>query len=131
MKKLSKYRKPHRIRPIVQRVFVSLVVTASVVGLWDRFVNTGGFFNARARVTPFIGMVFVAVAWFRFVRMDAARTHGRRTTRKRPKQTRGGMLDHVDTDPETDAELEENERDLCVLAAALFCAVVCFAAAVL
>ena len=131
MKKLSKYLKAYLIRPIVQRVFVYLIVTALAVGLWDRFVNTAGFFNARTRVTPFIGMVFVAVAWFRFMRMDAARTRGRRRLRKIPKKTRGGMLDHVDTDPETDVELEEDERDVCVLVSALFCAVVCFVAAVL
>lgn len=131
MKKLSKYLKKYLIRPIVYRVFVYLVLAALAAVLWDRFANIRGIYTARTRVAPLIGVFFLAVAWFRFLKLDHSGRQGNANPRKVPEKKSGSMLDFINTNPENAQELLDEEKDFCTLAAALICGIVSLAAAVI
>ena len=101
------------------------VIAALLALLWDRFVNTAGYFTVRSHVFPVFGVIFLVVAWFDFLRMDQLAQpnfYGRRK-KKQPPVT--SMMDAIRTDPENDENLQSDERAFCSCAAALLCGVLC------
>ena len=122
---MKKYRKPELIRPIIYKAFTMLAVAAVLALLWDRLVNTAGFYSARTHVLPIFGVFFLILAWFCFLRLDGVRLPSLRKNQKKNRKQTGSMMDAVGTEPENDEELSRGERDFCSLAAALLSGIFC------
>lgn len=125
-KKFSKYFQLQMLRPILRRAFVMLVIAVVLALLWDRFVNTAGYFAVRSHVFPVFGVAFLLGAWLCFLRMDRLARTDFRGHRKQKQPPAAGMMDAIRTDPENDEDLQPDERAFCSCGAALLCGVLCF-----
>ena len=122
---MKKYIKPELIRPIIYKTFTMLVAAATLALLWDRLVNTAGYYSVRTHVLPIFGVLFLILAWFYFLRLDGVRLLRLPKSRKKDRKQTGNMMDAIGTEPENDEELSREERDFCSLAAALLSGVFC------
>lgn len=132
-KKLKQYCHAYMIRPIVYKTLMKSILSLVICGLWDRFCNQAGLFSARVHCASILFILFAVQAWFTFLRLDGVNLP-RLPKRKRHKNTRahtGDIGDYGDTEIIPFEELQEDERDVCVLVSALICALVLLLAALL
>ncbi len=131
MKKwFGKYYKRYMLIPIVEKIIVYLVLSFLAVILWDRFLNDLRIMNARQQILPFCTALLFAVAWFSFLKYGRYSRNTQLHTRKRQPKN-GSFSDAVYTDPDLHAELTDEEKTLCTLAAGLVSAVVCLIVALI
>ena len=76
-----------------------------------------------------LALLFVALAWIAYLRMDGVTLPKplmtRVNLRKKPKRQYGDMIDYIDEKPgPTFEELEDQEKDLCLLLADAACCVI-------
>ena len=119
MKKLfDKYTKI-LIRPILYRsvTWGSIALTAALV--WERFVGMKSFLSVGRDVFFMIGVFFLALAWFSYLRIDGIRAPKIKTENFKRKPKRfgyGDIIDFADEHVVTFDELSDEEQDLCKLA---------------
>ena len=132
MKKHPKeYLQGYMIRPIAEKTLVKAAVSAILCALWNRFFNPSGCCPARAYVAAILAVVFLAQAWFSFLRLDGLRfphLFQRKNTKRPPT---GSMMDYLDTEPSPLEELQDDEREVCTLVSSLLCSIGLFLAALL
>ena len=83
-------------------------------------------FPFKMYVFMFLGILFAALAWIAYLRLDGVRLPKlmmkRVSIRKKPARGAGDMIDYVDEQPPiTFEELEADEKDVCILWADLAC----------
>ncbi len=86
-------------------------------------------FHFKMYVFMFLGVFFAALAWIAYLRLDGVRLPRlmmkRVNIRKKPTRSAGDMIDYIDEQPPvTFEDLEDDEKDVCLLGADLFCFVV-------
>lgn len=121
MKKKPFHLTPDMRRPLLYQVFTRIVMALFLVMLWKHFVAgmpaSWGFSVAAA----FYGVM----AWMAYLRLDGLKApkFDRKLFRrkKRPNITYGDMSDYTDEDPITFDDLQDDEKDLCLLIADLIC----------
>lgn len=70
MKNLRKIYKKYMIRPIIYKAFPRIIIGMLVAGLWNRFVNANQWRDMLGDAFMLVGIFFVALAWFSFLRLD-------------------------------------------------------------
>ena len=129
MKKIKEIYEPYMLRPMIYMTFTRFVLGLFITLLADFFIsqNVGhsvkkdGFF-----ICAFIFALLTVIAW---LRMDGVRLPQLMMLRvnpsKKPSRMYGDMIDFVEERPGIDFnELDDQEKDLCIFAANLFCSIV-------
>jgi len=123
---LRQHLQPYMIRPTVYKTFSYFLTALAFALLWDRFVNTAGLFAISYAFTT-LGVFFLALAWFNYLRLDGMNLPQWTWPRiKRKPLPFADMADFIDEEVVSLEELAEEERHVCRLAASLICAIVFF-----
>ena len=130
MKKLRDRIKPHMLRPFIYTAFTRFILALTAALLVDYFFRAGAGQYMKATVFLFMGVFFAILAWIAYLRLDGIKLPKpmmlRLNLRKKPTRMYGDMIDYVDEEPQpvTFEELDDGEKDLCLLGADLVCCVV-------
>ncbi|MBQ6502784.1 MAG: hypothetical protein IJI57_02595 [Flexilinea sp.] len=129
MKKIKAIYEPYMLRPMIYMTFTRFVLALFVVLLADFFIsqNVGypvkkdGFF-----ICAFLFALLAVIAW---LRMDGVKLPQimmmRVNPAKKPSRMYGDMIDTIDERPGINFdELDDSEKDFCILIANLFCFIV-------
>lgn len=115
------------VRPVIYMAFTRFLVVLTAVLLWDRFSNTSSLLDGKMFGFVFAGVLFALLAWIAYLRMDGLHMPKllmkRVNIQKRPARTYGDMIDYVDEEPVSFDDLEDDEKDFCILTADLICCV--------
>ena len=121
------------VRPLVYMSFTRFVLSLFILLLIDFFLSPNA--GRPIRSTLFLlGSAFYAVlAMIAWLRLDGLKLPKllmmRVNPRKKPSRMYGDMIDYVDEQPViTFEDLDDREKDICILAADLFCFIVFLAA---
>lgn len=129
MKKIRDIFEPYMVRPLIYMTFTRFVLSLFVLLLMDFFLSPGA--GRPLKGTLFLlGAAFYAVlaviAWLRLDGLKLPKLLMMRINpRKKPSRMYGDMIDYIDEQPQIAFEdLDDREKDLCILAADLFCFIV-------
>ena len=119
MKKLLEKYTKILIRPILYRSITwgSIALAAALV--WERFMGMKSFLSVGRDIFFIIGVFFLALAWFYYLKIDGIRPPKLKTDemKKKPKRLGyGDIIDFADEHVVTFDELSDEEQDLCKLA---------------
>ncbi len=134
MKKPFDFYEPYMRRPIIHMVFTRFILALFIVESAVYFLSPAVGRPIRGTVCLLAAVFFGLMAWIVYLRMDGLQLPKlmmmRINPRKKPSRTYGDMIDYIDEKPEIGFEdLDDNEKDLCILAADLFCCIVFLIAA--
>lgn len=128
MKKLREKWRNALLRPAVYAFSVRFLAALAVILVVNYLVgkNTPRFLGLAFLL---LALLFVALAWIAYLRMDGVTLPKplmtRVNLRKKPKRQYGDMIDYIDEKPgPTFEELEDQEKDLCLLLADAACCVI-------
>lgn len=130
----------YMIRPVVTKTITRTLIGLVIVLLWDKYVNVERVGVSRlAFGLGAIGLILMAGAWFSYLHLDGltpvdtAKKHlGIKNKKKKTKRSTGGdIADYLDEEIVPFAELEEDEKAACQLAAFLISGAVLVIAGIL
>lgn len=128
MKKLREKWRNALLRPAIYAFSVRFLAALAVILAVNYLVgkNTPRFLGLSFLL---LALLFVALAWIAYLRMDGVTLPKplmtRVNLRKKPKRQYGDMIDYIDEKPGlTFEELEDQEKDLCLLLADAACCVI-------
>ena len=128
MKKLREKWRNALLRPATYAFSVRFLAALAVILVVNYLVgkNTPRFLGLAFLL---LALLFVALAWIAYLRMDGVTLPKplmtRVNLRKKPKRQYGDMIDYIDEKPgPTFEELEDQEKDLCLLLADAACCVI-------
>ena len=128
MKKLREKLRNALLRPDIYAFSVRFLAALAVILVVNYLVgkNTPRFLGLAFLL---LALLFVALAWIAYLRMDGVTLPKplmtRVNLRKKPKRQYGDMIDYIDEKPgPTFEELEDQEKDLCLLLADAACCVI-------
>jgi hypothetical protein len=117
---LRKHVKRRMIRPIVYMTCSRFLCAVTLALLWNRYLNAAGLVSIGYAYT-IIGLLFLALAWFSYLRLDGIKMPFARWLPLQPiKQSSGpygDIPDYLDEGFVSFAELPEEERNICSLCA--------------
>lgn len=121
---------PHLVRPIIYKILSYLPTALVLTIVWKRFIDRAGVFPVSYAYTV-IGVVFLASAWFSYLRLDGINLSIMQllpigTPKKRSSGPLRDMSDHIDVEVVSFAELSEEERATCRLLASIICSIIFF-----
>ena len=135
MKKFKEIYEPYMLRPMIYMTFTRFVLALFIALLADFFISKN--INRPVKeefffLFAFIFLLLSAIAWFRLDGMKLPRLMMMRVNpAKKPSPMYGDMIDYVDERPGISFdELDDSEKDLCILCANLFCFFVFFILAI-
>ena len=114
------------VRPWIYTSFSRFLLALTIALLMDVLIPHSEAFPFKMYVFMFLGILFAVLAWIAYLRLDGVRLPKlmmkRVNIRKKPSRGAGDMIDYVDEQPPvTFEELEEDEKDVCILWADLAC----------
>jgi hypothetical protein len=128
VKKLREKWRNALLRPAIYAFSVRFLAALAVILVVNYLVgkNTPRFLGLAFLL---LALLFVALAWIAYLRMDGVTLPKplmtRVNLRKKPKRQYGDMIDYIDEKPgPTFEELEDQEKDLCLLLADAACCVI-------
>ena len=130
LKKLKQNMQPYMVRPLIYMTFTRFILALTAALLADYFLRAGAGQHMKATVFLFMGIFFAILAWIAYLRLDGIQLPKpmmlRLNLRKKPTRLYGDMIDYVDEEPQpiTFEELNDGEKDLCLLGADVVCCVV-------
>ena len=109
-------------RPFVYTVSSRFLVSLALALILEHFRS-----GTRGYAFVFLGVLFALLAWIAWLRLDGVRLPKfmslRLDLRKKPSRMYGDMIDYVDERPgPAFADLEDAEKDVCLLGADALCA---------
>ncbi len=127
-RKIRKNWRKEMIRPFIYMVFTRAVLTLFAVYMGNFLIMRAGGGNVRRTLFLIGAFVFALFSWIAYMRMDGARLPKpfmkRAGLRKKPARSYGDMIDFVDEQPQvTYDDLEDSEKDVCILGANVFCCI--------
>ena len=136
MKKWLSFYQSYMVRPILYKIVARAAIALAVLLLWNRYVNTGGQLSLRRDGCFVVGVLFLAFAWFSYLKFDGVSFHHLFEKREgeKKKPVRRGTSDIVDFADEhivSFAELSGREQALCSLTANLIGALIFLIAGIL
>ena len=123
--KKKKLRK-HLSRPFIYMTFTRFLLALTAALLLDFFISSP-LRDIRAYAFMVLVAVFAVLAWIAYLRLDGMKLPKlmmlRVNPRKKPTIMYGDMSDYTDEPVVTFDELEDDEKDICILGADLCCCV--------
>ena len=126
MKRLKKYFNKYMIVPIISQTFTKTVIALAFVYIWDRLANKDGIFRAWALVPPVLAVVFIALAWTRYLIIDGVKLPRLDDLFLRLRKGAARDSTHLNDELDPNGELDEREKDVVSVTSSLICAVVFF-----
>lgn len=121
-KEKKKLYQKYMLRPLLYMTATRLMIAGIFLLIIVRFVSKGQGAEAAA---AFLTALFALIAFLVYMRMDGLRIprmfHLKAKRKKDPVRNYGDIQDHIDEEAVSFEELENNEKDFCSLASALFC----------
>jgi hypothetical protein len=114
MKRFLTMYKPY-LRPIIYKLIPRLVTGLVLSLLWDRFFNAQKLFSMTERAFFVLGIVFLAIAWVNYLKLDGIKIHHLNENRKKTKHKLKFPIDYSDEEPSPADLLDENENAIATL----------------
>ncbi len=126
----------HMIRPFIYLVFTRFLLGLALGLLADFFLRPMLKRDLREPAFLILALLFGLMAVIAWMRMDGLKLPKLMTLRlgprKKPVRTYGDIPDHLDEEPVvTFEDLEDEEKDFCLLAADALCALLFLIAAII
>lgn len=116
----------HMIRPFVYMTFTRFILALTASLLIEHFVSDP-LRDISAFAFVFFGIFFAVLAWIAYLRMDGIKLPKfmmkRVNLSKKPAIKYGDMIDYTDEEIVSFEDLEDEEKDVCLLLADVICAV--------
>ncbi|MBQ6175274.1 MAG: hypothetical protein IJK28_11695 [Clostridia bacterium] len=124
------------MRPFIYMTFTRFLLALAAGLLIDFFLGPVVHRDLKEGVFLIFGFLFALLALIAWMRLDGMKLPRlmmmRINPRKKPSRMYGDMADFLDEEPMTTFEdLEDGEKDVCILYADLVCCILFFAAAVI
>ena len=128
IKKLREKWQPYMLRPLIYMVFTRFILALFVLLLADFFLSPAAGRSLKSTFLLLGAAVFALLAVIAWLRLDGIHLPKplmlRVNPRKKPARTYGDIIDHIDETPQVSFEdLDDGEKDVCILGADLFCCV--------
>ena len=125
MKKWKQRMQPYLLRPFIYMTAFRFPLALVLALLANFFLARTGR-DLLPTLFLLAGFIFALLAWIAWLRLDGVRLPKwmmlRFNFRKKPARAYGDIIDYVDEKPQIAFEdLEDDEKDLCILGADLFC----------
>ncbi len=119
------------LRPLIYMAFTRFILALAAALLADFFLSPGAGRSLKSPAFLLTGALFALLTLIAFLRLDGVKLPKlmmlRINPRKKPSRMYGDIADHLDDVPMvTFEELDDDEKDLCILAADAFCCAVFF-----
>ena len=129
MKKFRKIYQPYMLRPMIYMTFTRFVLGLFITLLADFFISQAAGRSVRKDAFFVCAVIFAVLAVIAWMRLDGVRLPSLMMLRvnpsKKPTRMYGDMIDYIDERPGIDfSELDDGEKDFCILTADVFCFVV-------
>ena len=126
MKKFKEIYEPYMLRPMIYMTFTRFVLALFIVLLADFFISQSVGHSIKKNAFFLCAFVFALLALIAWLRLDGVKLPKLMMMRvnpsKKPSRMYGDMIDYVEERPGINfEELDEQEQDICILAADLFC----------
>lgn len=126
MKKWREKIQRRLLRPFLYMTFTRFLLALTAGLLFNFFTQAARGQSMRAYAFLFLGVVFGLLAWIAYLRLDGVKLPKlmmlRVNPRKKPTRSYGDIIDYVDEHPPvTFEQLEDEEKDLCILGADVIC----------
>jgi hypothetical protein len=109
------------IRPIIYRIIPRIITGLVLALLWDRFLNVQKFFTMVDHVFFILGVLFFAMAWVSYLRLDGVKIfHLNESKKRRIKHEMKQPADFMEEEPSPDDALSDNEKATATLIANIF-----------
>lgn len=111
--KMKKIFKRYMVHPLIYQVITKMVVVVVIALLWDRFVNVNGHLSMVRDAYFVLGLIFLMLSWFQYLRLDGVSVKHLFGTGEKRKTKRNGTSDIADYADEkiiSFSELEDEER---------------------
>lgn len=133
MKKWLQYLRRDMLRPIIYQIFTRLIYALTIVLLWNEFANPNGIPLSWGFIVPVL--FYLLLGWFAYLRLDGIRApkFDRRLFLRRKKADRfssGDIADYLDHKPVSFEEMENEEKDACLILSNLSVAAIFFIASI-
>lgn len=126
MKKIKEIYEPYMLRPMIYMAFTRFVLALFIVLLADFFISQSVGHSVKKDAFFLCAFVFALLAVLAWLRLDGVKLPKLMMMRvnpsKKPSRMYGDMIDYIEERPGIGFdELDDKEKDLCILAADLFC----------
>ena len=126
MKKIKEIYKPYMLRPMIYMTFTRFVLALFITLLADFFISQNVGHSVKKDAFFLCAVVFALLSVIAWLRLDGVKLPQLMMMRvnpsKKPSRMYGDMIDYIDDRPGiTFDELDDREKDLCILAANIFC----------
>lgn len=105
------------IRPTVYKVLLKATLGVTACLLWERFINTDGLRTMWGTPSLLCGAVFLAGAWFGYLKMDGVSVghlmKGWQKEKPKKKHVTKEMVDFVDEKVTSFDDLDDEEQTSC------------------
>lgn len=129
MKRILKLYKPYMNRVILMQTLTRSAIALTALLLWDRLFERNQAFLLLRDGCLVLALFLLAAAWFAYLKLDGIDPKSLLVSRKGKsigkKHHNKGMMDYVETEIGSYAEMSQEARDVCrffgdLLAALLF-----------
>ena len=125
MRKIREVWQRSLLRPTIYMTFTRLALGLCAALLADHFLSARAGRDLRGLLFLLLAVLFALLAWLAFLRLDGVRMPRwlslRPSLQKKPPRG-GDLIDWVDEEPgPAFSELEDREKDLCLLIARVVC----------
>ena len=119
----------HLLRPFIYMLSTRFLTALTVILALHFFIGDSLSPRFKSYACLFCGVLFALLAWIAYLRLDGVHLPTplmkRVNIRKKPRRSYGDIIDYVDEEPPLDFDdLEDDEKDLCILGADLACFVI-------
>lgn len=115
----------HMIRPFIYMTFTRFILALTAALLVEHFINDP-LRDISAFAFVFFGIFFAVLAWIAYLRLDGIKLPKfmmkRVNLSKKPAIKYGDMIDYTDEEIVSFEDLEDEEKDVCILLADVICA---------
>ena len=129
-------KKRDMLRPFLYMTFTRFLLALTAGLLLDFFLSPSEGRDLREPAFLLLAFLFALLAVIAYLRLDGVKLPRlmmlRINPRKKPSRMYGDMADYLDEEPMTTFEdLEDDEKDVCILGADLICCMLFFVAALI
>ena len=136
MKKLRDVYEPYMLRPMIYMIFTRFVLTLFITLLADFFISGNTAHSKKGDIFLIAALLFLFLTVIAWLRLDGMKLPNLMMMRinpsKKPSRMYGDMIDYIDEWPGISFdELDDSEKDFCILVANFFCFIVFLALAII
>lgn len=106
----------HIVRFILSGCVVRCAIVFALALVWNRFINRNGFLSLSEHTFFTAGVIFLAAAWFRYLKLDRVCIHHLLEKKKKsPRYKAADLTDYIETEPDSLDIRDEKQKTICHL----------------